>query len=102
MTYCPPDRSPRFDAKSSDAPQRVAAQEEQRSGRRRGGKRGRKAITREIQRTAHERQAAWLETEQPTTTYRLTRELDGLYDEHRDEQAGTLTDPFGGRTWVAK
>lgn len=84
--------------KSSDAPQRVEAQEEHKS-RRRGGKRGRRAITREIQRTAHERQAAWLETEQPTTTYRLTRELDGLYDEHRDEQAGTLTDPYYGRTW---
>lgn len=50
---------------------------------------------------ARERQAAWLETDQPTTTYRLTRELDELYSEHRDEQAGTLTDPFYGNTMSA-
>lgn len=51
-----------------------------------------------IQRTAHERQDAWLETGRPNDTYRLTCQLDGLYDEHRDEQAGTLTDPYSGTT----
>ncbi len=53
----------------------------------------------QIQDKATERQAAWLETEQPITTYRLTRELDALYDEHRDEHAGTLKAPYRGRTW---
>lgn len=100
MTYCPPERSPRFVAKSSAAPQRVAATEGQRKSRR-GGNRGRSSTVREIQRTAHERQEAWLEAGQPNRTYQLTRELDGLYDEHRDEQAGTLTDPFYGKTMRA-
>lgn len=100
MTYCPPERSPRFDGNSSDAPQRVAATEGQK--KRRGGNRGRRSVTREIQRTAHERQDAWLETGRPNDTFRLTQELDGLYDEHRDEQAGTLTDPYYGRTWGKK
>lgn len=54
-----------------------------------------------IQATARERQAAWLESGRPNETYRLTCELDGLYDEHRDEQAGTLTDPFYGKTMRA-
>jgi hypothetical protein len=64
------------------------------------GKRNRRKRTtaagtvRRINARARERQAAWLETGQPNLTYRLTRELDGLYGEHRDEQAGTLTDPF--------
>lgn len=54
-----------------------------------------------IQTTARERQHAWAETGQPNRTYQLTRELDGLYDEHRDDQAGTLTDPYFGRTMKA-
>lgn len=96
MTYCPPERSPRPVAKSSDAPQRVAAAE---GHQKRGGRRGRKSVTREIQRTAHQRHEAWLASGQPNLTYQLTRELDGLYGEHRDEQAGTLNDPYFGRTW---
>lgn len=65
----------------------------------RNRKRTRNASTlRRINATARERQAAWLATGQPTTTYQLTRELDGLYGEHRDDQAGTLTDPYRGRT----
>lgn len=59
--------------------------------RRRSGSRG---TVRAIQRAARERQAAWSETERPNETFRLTRELDGLYGEHRDEQAGSLTDPY--------
>lgn len=99
MTYCPPERSPRFEGTPSDAPQRVVAAE---GHQKRGGRRGRKSVTREIQRTAHERHEAWLATGQPNRTYQLTRDLDVLYDEHRDEQAGTLTDPYFGRTWGAK
>lgn len=53
---------------------------------------------RRIQARARERQAAWAETGQPNTTERLTSELDGLYGDYRDENAGTLTDPFYGRT----
>lgn len=96
MTYCPPERSPRFVDKSSSGSRTVETQEGQ--TKRTRGRRGRGTVE-AIQRTAHERQTAWLETEQPTTTYRLTRELDELYGEHRDEQAGALTDPFLGRTW---
>ncbi len=76
------------------APHRVEARGKGHS--KRGGGRGRAAN--EIHRTARDRQAAWAETDQPTTTLRLTRELDELYGEHRDEQAGTLTDPYHGRT----
>jgi hypothetical protein len=54
---------------------------------------------RQINARARERQAAWAETGKPNVTEHLTRELDGLYGEYRDEQAGTLTDPYYGRTW---
>lgn len=78
----------------SQAPHRVETEKRQR------GRRGRGTATR-IQRTARERQDAWAETGQPNRTYQLTRELDGLYGEHRDGQAGTLTDPYFGRTMKA-
>ncbi len=67
----------------------------------RGGRRGRglRATVRQIQTKATERQAAWLQTEQPNLTEHLTRELDGLYGDRRDLQAGTLTAPYRGRTW---
>lgn len=68
---------------------------------RRGGNRGRGSTTARIHRTARDRQTAWAEGGHPNDTYRLTRDLDGLYDEHRDEQAGTLTDPYYGRTMRA-
>lgn len=87
-------------ASSRSAPVTVEA-EGRRRGRKRGGRRGHRSVTAEIQRTARERQDAWAEGGQPNATYRLTRELDGLYDEHRDGQAGTLTDPFYGRTMKA-
>lgn len=77
----------------------VETQEAQKKGRRRG-RRGGGTVAR-IQRTACERQDAWREGDRPNDTFRLTRELDGLYDEHRDEQAGTLTDPYYGRTMKA-
>ncbi len=80
-------------AKSSPDSQQVEMVEGQ--SKRRSGSRG---TVRRIQRAARERQAAWAETDQPTTTLRPTRELFGLYGEHRDEQAGTLTDPYHGRT----
>jgi hypothetical protein len=54
-----------------------------------------------IDETAHERHEAYLEGGQPNTTYRLTRKLDELFDERRDETAGTLTDPFYGSTMRA-
>jgi hypothetical protein len=86
----------------SDAPHRVEAQEGKK-GRRRGGNRGRKSVTREIQRTAQKRQTAWLDGEprlrapefdHDLIPYRretamLTAQLDDLYDEHRNDQAGT-------------
>jgi hypothetical protein len=95
VTYCPPERSPRTDLPAPTAPQRVAARGKGHS--KRGGRRGR--VTNAIHATAHERHEAWLEGGRPNDTYRLTRELDGLYDEHRDDQAGTLVDPYYGRTW---
>jgi len=67
--------------------------------KRRSGSRG---TVRRIQKAARERQATWLETGQPNRTYRLTRELDKLYGEHRDEQAGTFNDPYRGRVWRAR
>ena len=80
-------------------------------GKRKGRKRTREATTvRRIHAKARERQAAWLDggprepmwlDGQPyrRETYELTRELDALYGEHRDDQAGSLTDPYRGRTW---
>jgi hypothetical protein len=56
----------------------------------------------QIQTTASARQAAWLQTGQPNVTERLTRELEHLYDEHRDAQADTLTDPYRGWTWTPR
>jgi hypothetical protein len=43
---------------------------------------------RRIDARARERQAAWTETGQPNLTERLTRELDGLYGDYRDERVG--------------
>lgn len=94
MAYCPPGRS-RPDSKSSSGSHTVETQEGQKKRKR--GKRGR-GTSEEIQRTARARQAAWLETGHPVLTRRLTGKLDDLYGEHRGEQAGTLTDPFYGRT----
>lgn len=94
MTGCPPERSPRFDGNSSPDSRKL----EMGKGKKRSGSRG-SGTTRQIQRTARERQEAWLETGRPNDTFRLTHELDVLYDEHRDEQAGTLVDPYFGRTW---
>lgn len=89
--------APDTGAASRSAPVTVAA-EGRRRGRKRGGRRGHASVTAEIQTKAHERQAAWLETGQPNTTFRLTRELDELFDEHRDGQAGSLADPYYGGT----
>ena len=72
------------------APHRVEARGKGHS--RRGGNRGR-PVSDDIQRTARERQAAWAETGQRNLTDQLTGELERLYDQHRREQAGTLTDP---------
>lgn len=80
------------------APQRVEARGKGHS--RRGGNRGR--TTNVIHRTAQERQQAWIETEQALTTYRLTRELDDLYGELRDDRKGEPGEPFKGKTWGAR
>jgi hypothetical protein len=64
-------------------------------GRRKRRKRSTAATNvRRINGKACGRQTAWLETAQPNTMHRLTRELDELYGEHRDEQPGTVTAPF--------
>jgi hypothetical protein len=82
---------------SFSAPIQVAAKKVNSRGKR-AGRRGRDSTTAEIQRVARDRQHAWLESSQPNRTYQLTRELDGLYNEHREEQAGTLVDPYYGKT----
>lgn len=57
---------------------------EQATTTRKRGSRGRgRALRRQIQRAAQERQEAWRETGQPLTTEKLTDELDELYVEHR-------------------
>ncbi len=94
-------------------------------GKKRGGRRGRGSTTRAIERAARQRQAAWLDGEprrrepefdiiiEPASpvvkaipyrreTAELTAQLDDLYGDHRAGQAGTLTDPFNGRTWRAR
>lgn len=63
-----------------------------------GHKRGKRGRSRDIQKVSRERQAGWLETGLPDLTDALTRRLDGLYDEHRGEQAGTFTGPYRGKT----
>jgi len=89
------DRNPRSGEQSLDTRDAVAGK-----GKRKRRKRTtHAATTRQIHAKARDRQAAWLETGRPFTTYRLGRELGELYDEHRDEQAGTLTTPYRGRTW---
>lgn len=90
-----PERSPANAESTSRAPETVETGKRHKRGRRGRGSRTADAI----QGKARQRQKAWLETDQPYTTFKLTRELDVLYDEHRDEQAGTLTDPYRGRTW---
>ena len=91
--------------KSSSDSLRVEADEGQQKKRRKRSRNFSRGTAKTIQRTARARQAAWLDGEprepmwldgQPyrQETFRLTRELDELYDEHRDEQAGTFTDPF--------
>lgn len=87
-------RSSRPAIPAPTAPHRVAARGKGHT--KRGGARGR--VTDQIHRTARDRQAAWAETDQPTVTLRLTRELDELYDDHRAQQAGTPTGPYAGRT----
>lgn len=77
--------------KSASGSLTVETQAKQTKGRRRG-KRGTGTAQR-IHRTARARQDAWAEGGQPNRTYTLTRELGDLYDTHRSEQAGTLTDP---------
>lgn len=93
-------RAPDGATPSRSAPVTVEAEGRKR-GRKRGGRRGHRSVTAEIHRTAHERQDAWAQGGQPNVTYRLTGQLDELYDEHRDEQAGSLTDPYYGRTMKA-
>lgn len=81
---------------SAATPSQSSPRVETGKGHKRGG-RGRGSAGR-IQRVASERQEAWLETGRPLTTYRLTLELEGLYGEHRHDQAGSLTDPYHGKT----
>lgn len=89
-------RSSRPAIPAPTAPHRVAARGKGHT--KRGGTRGRGRVTDQIHRIARDRQAAWAETNQPTVTLRLTRELDELYDDHRKTLAGTLTGPYAGRT----
>lgn len=71
-------------------------------GRRRRKRTTEATTVRRIQAKARERQDAWLETGQPNKTFQLTRELTVLYGAHREEQAGTLTTPYCGRTSAVK
>jgi hypothetical protein len=61
------------------------------------------ATTGKIDKAAGKRQDAWLEKAGPIVTNELTAKLEELYGEHREAQAGTLTDPYRGsissRTW---
>jgi hypothetical protein len=91
-------RSPERDLPAPTAPQRVEARGKGHS--KRGGNRGRTTLV--IHNTATKRQRAWTETAQPTTTLRLTRELDELFDELRDERKGNPGEPFKGRTWGSR
>lgn len=85
---------PQKSSPASTAPSQVAARKKGHS--RRGGNRGR--VVNRIHNVAVQRQDAWSEGDQPNVTYQLTRELEELFDERRDEQRGTLRDPFRGRT----
>lgn len=97
MTYCPPERSPRCQPTAEFPKGRARKRKDSPSKERRSAAR----TTERIQVTAHDRQEAWRETGQPNRTYQLTRELDGLYGEHRHDQAGTLSDPVmkGDPSW---
>lgn len=100
MTYCPPERSPRHVAKSASDSQQVEAEAGQTKRRRRSRNfsRGSSAA---IQRTAQQRQAAWLDGEpcrRPPQfdadlnpyrreTAELTETLDVLYADSRETRA---------------
>lgn len=72
---------------------------------RRSGSRGsglNRRTVREINANAEERLAARLAPEpHPNTEYRTTKRLGELFEERRDETAGTLTEPFCGATMRA-
>ena len=84
-------------APAASTPEQVAGEAKR---KRRNRKRTFHATTvRRIQAKARERQNVWTAGgDQPNRTTTLTRELDELFDERRDEQKGTLRDPFMGRT----
>lgn len=55
-------------------------------------------LVEQINLTAHARQVAWAETDQPFLTGRLTVELDGLYGDLRDDRKGNPGAAFKGKT----
>jgi hypothetical protein len=105
MAYCPPDRSPRASASGS---RKGARKKRSPSDQRRAEARAaaqQQAVTERIDTTARKRHRAWVARE-VNAAATCTTDLVELYEEHRGEQAGTLTDPYRGRTtnpdqWVA-
>jgi hypothetical protein len=95
MAYCPPERSPR--APATGFPKgRARKRKRTPSDERRTEKRAAEIVD-SIDGTAQARHRAWLAREM-NTAESCTTELVELYGKHRGEQAGTLTDPYYGRT----
>lgn len=68
------------------------------SDQRRDAARAARHTVEQIQVKAHKRHTAWIDGGQRNVVASLTTDLEDLFDDRRDDQAGTFAAPYGGRT----